>query len=101
MLRFARPMSSLVVLLGDLPVRNAQQAASERESRRCESWRALATVLPLQLLGVATPASAQMLRDGPPPQHRAVYRNSLLLRTNPLGLLDDARLSYRYRLYLS
>ena len=82
-------------------MRKVQRIAGKSGFQRCGSWRALATVLPLLLLAVTAPASAQMLRDGPPPQHRVVYRNSLVLRTNPLGLLDDARISYRYRLYLS
>jgi hypothetical protein len=51
---------------------------------------------------VAPPdALAQAYRDGPPPQHRIVYRDLTLFRWNPLGLISDARISYRLRLYES
>lgn len=46
-------------------------------------------------------ANAQMYRDGPPPQHRVVYRDLTAFRANPLGLITDARFLYRYRLYES
>ena len=46
-------------------------------------------------------ASAQMLQDQGPPQHRIIHRNTFALRYNPLGLLYDGRFAYRYRLYLS
>ncbi|MFT3706177.1 MAG: hypothetical protein QM817_00790 [Archangium sp.] len=46
-------------------------------------------------------ASAQMLYDQAPPQHRIVHRNTLALRYNPLGLLYDGRFMYRLRLYES
>lgn len=46
-------------------------------------------------------ASAQMLADQAPPQHRIVHRNTFALRYNPLGLLYDGRFSYRFRLYQS
>ncbi len=46
-------------------------------------------------------ASAQAYRDGPPPQHRIVYRDLTLFRWNPLGLISDARITYRLRLYES
>lgn len=46
-------------------------------------------------------ARAQMYRDGPPPQHRVVYRDLTAFRLNPIGLISDARLMYRYRLYES
>jgi hypothetical protein len=46
-------------------------------------------------------ASAQMLQDRAPPQHRVVHRNTFALRYNPLGLLYDGRFAYRYRLYES
>lgn len=44
-------------------------------------------------------ASAQMLQDQGPPQHRIVHKNTFALRYNPLGLLYDGRFSYRLRLY--
>lgn len=51
------------------------------------------------LLVAAPPARAQGYRDGGPPKHRIVYKDLTLVRVNPLGLITDARLSYRYRLY--
>jgi hypothetical protein len=60
----------------------------------------LAVLASLVLLTTSS-VSAQTLQQGPPPQHRLVYRNLLVARVNPLGLLDEARLSYRYRLYRS
>lgn len=48
---------------------------------------------------VGATAHAQTLQDGPPPQHRLVYRNALLARFHPAGLMDDARISYRLRLF--
>lgn len=53
----------------------------------------------LAALLTAVPARAQGYRDGGPPRHRVVYRDLTLVRVNPLGLITDARLSYRYRLY--
>ncbi|WP_375768020.1 hypothetical protein NR798_41095 [Archangium gephyra] len=58
-------------------------------------------VLTALVLLTAPAASAQGVPQEPPPQHRLVYRNLLVARLNPLGLLDEARLSYRYRLYRS
>lgn len=49
----------------------------------------------------ASEASAQAYRDGPPPKHRIVYRDLTLFRWNPLGLISDARITYRLRLYES
>ncbi len=49
----------------------------------------------------AAPASAQMLSDMGPPQHRIVHRNTFALRVNPLGLLYDGRFAYRLRLFES
>ncbi len=46
-------------------------------------------------------ASAQMLNDQGPPQHRVVHRNTFALRVNPLGLLYEGRFMYRFRLYQS
>ncbi len=46
-------------------------------------------------------ASAQMLADQGPPQHRIVHKNTFALRYNPLGLIYDGKFSYRYRLYES
>lgn len=46
-------------------------------------------------------ADAQMYRNGPPPQHRIIYRDLTAFRANPLGLISDARFLYRYRLYES
>ena len=51
------------------------------------------------LLGASPAVSAQSYRDGPPPQHRVVYRDLSLFRLNPIGLITDARITYRYRLY--
>lgn len=62
-------------------------------------WFAVAAFV-VGLLGSST-AQAQMYRDGPPPQHRLVYRDLSLVRLNPLGLITDARITYRYRLYES
>lgn len=53
------------------------------------------------LFAASSDASAQAYRDGPPPQHRIVYRDLTLFRWNPLGLISDARITYRYRLYKS
>ena len=50
---------------------------------------------------VAADASAQMLADMGPPQHRLVHRQILVIRVNPLGLLYDGRFMYRFRLYAS
>lgn len=50
---------------------------------------------------VATVASAQVTLDATPPQHRVSYRSLSVLRLNPLGLIEDARISYRFRLYES
>jgi hypothetical protein len=62
-----------------------------------------AFVRTLLLLSVLAPlaASAQMLQDQPPPQHRLVHRNLFIIRNTPLGVGIDSRLSYRYRLYKS
>jgi hypothetical protein len=81
-------------------VRNAEQGLSFRsvESVLRQVSRALALVV---LVSAAGSARAQTLQDGPPPQHRLVYRNALVLRLNPSGLIDDARISYRWRLYRS
>lgn len=62
---------------------------------------AIRALLLLFLLMAGGTARAQMLLDGPPPQHRLVYRNSLFVRMNPTGLIDEARISYRWRLYES
>jgi hypothetical protein len=81
-------------------VRNAEQGLSFRsaESVLRQFSRAVALVV---LVSAAGSARAQTLQDGPPPQHRLVYRNALVLRLNPSGLIDDARISYRWRLYRS
>lgn len=50
---------------------------------------------------VAADASAQMLQNMTPPQHRLVHRQILVTRVNPLGLLYDGRFMYRFRLYES
>ncbi|XXF76191.1 hypothetical protein P2318_24450 [Myxococcaceae bacterium GXIMD 01537] len=62
---------------------------------------AVRALLLLGLLVAGGTARAQMLQDGPPPQHRLVYRNSLFLRLNPTGFIDEARISYRWRLFRS
>ncbi len=81
-------------------MRNAEQGLSFRsaESVLRQFSRAVALVV---LVSAAGSARAQTLQDGPPPQHRLVYRNALVLRLNPSGLIDDARISYRWRLYRS
>jgi hypothetical protein len=48
---------------------------------------------------MSSAATAQMLNDQGPPQHRVVHRNTFALRYNPLGLLYDGRFMYRLRLY--
>lgn len=64
--------------------------------------RPLAALAALATLVLAPkPARAQAYRDGPPPKHRLVYRDLTLVRVNPLGLITDARLSYRHRLFAS
>lgn len=60
-----------------------------------------AALLAASIVVVAPEANAQAYRDGPPPQHRIVYRDLTLFRWNPLGLISDARITYRHRLYRS
>ena len=50
---------------------------------------------------IATVAKAQVALDATPPRHRISYRSLTIIRLNPLGLVEDARLSYRFRLYSS
>ncbi len=50
---------------------------------------------------VSSNAAAQMLLNQGPPQHRIVYRHTASARVNPLGLLYEGRLMYRFRLYES
>ncbi|HSN97988.1 MAG TPA: hypothetical protein VLS89_06805, partial [Candidatus Nanopelagicales bacterium] len=57
---------------------------------------ALAALASLSGLCAAPEAAAQTYRDGPPPQHRIVYRDLTLFRWNPLGLITDGRIAYRY-----
>lgn len=45
--------------------------------------------------------SASRPSQPPPDLHRLVYRDLSVFRLNPLGLITDARLSYRLRLYES
>ncbi len=61
----------------------------------------LAALAALVTLSAAPDAEAQAYRDGPPPQHRIVYNDLTLFRWNPIGLITDARIVYRYRLYES
>src|SRR5688572_14347988 len=56
--------------------------------------RSLALVLLL-----AAPASAQTLFDRGPPRHRLVHRSLVAARYNPVGVVYDGRLGYRFRLY--
>lgn len=49
----------------------------------------------------STTAEAQALMNQGPPQHRIVYRNTFSVRVNPLGLLYEGRIMYRFRLYES
>jgi hypothetical protein len=51
--------------------------------------------------GLSSTASAQAYQNGPPPQHRLVLRDTTVFRLNPLGLITDARLTYRFRLFES
>jgi hypothetical protein len=78
---------------------------SIRESRatraRAGQQEWYVTLLAMLIVLLAGGARAQTLQDGPPPQHRLVYRNSVFLRVNPLGLIDEARISYRARLFRS
>ncbi len=53
----------------------------------------------LAALITSSVASAQMLQDQGPPQHRIIHRNTIAVRYNPLGLLYDGRFAYRFRLY--
>jgi hypothetical protein len=46
-----------------------------------------------------TPAIARAQADPPPPALRVFYRNVLAARVNPLGLIDDLRVSVRRRLF--
>ncbi len=62
---------------------------------------ALAALAASTIVALAPDANAQAYRDGPPPQHRIVYRDMTVLRLNPLGLISDARITYRYRLFES
>jgi hypothetical protein len=48
----------------------------------------------------ASAAQAQSLADGPP-QHRLIWRDTSTFRLNPIGLSNEARFTYRYRLYKS
>ncbi len=50
-------------------------------------------------LGLGTAAHAQALADRAPPARRLVHRQLVALRSNPLGLIYDGRLSYRFRLH--
>lgn len=57
--------------------------------------------LALFLALFATHAQAQMLKDGPPPEHRLVYNSLAIGRVNPIGGVEFLRLTYRKRLYLA
>ncbi len=46
-------------------------------------------------------ASAQTLQDGPPPEHRIVYRSFTGVRLNATQLLTDMKATYRHRLFRS
>lgn len=59
------------------------------------------TLLAVATLLVATAASAQVALDRTPPKHRVSYRSLSVVRINPLGLIEDARIAYRFRLYES
>lgn len=61
---------------------------------------ALRTTL-LSVVLASSVASAQLLNDQGPPQHRIVHKNTLAVRVNPLGFLYDGRFAYRLRLYQS
>ncbi len=58
----------------------------------------LVAIVAIGLLAPAT-AAAQSLVDRGPPAHRLIHRSLVALRANPVGLLFDARLAYRLRLY--
>lgn len=64
-------------------------------------WRA-GVALICTLVPATAPAQARAPGQGAelrPPRQQLVLRNLAVLRWNPLGLIDDARLQYRYRLY--
>lgn len=60
---------------------------------------ALSRILLLAAFVVPLAASAQMLQNQPPPQHRLVHRTTFAMRHKPIGVLIDSKVSYRYRLY--
>lgn len=62
---------------------------------------AFASLAASAFMATAPEVHAQAYRDGPPPEHRIVYRDLTVFRWNPLGLISDARISYRMRLYES
>lgn len=51
------------------------------------------------LLGSVTDAQAQAYQNGPPPKNRLLLRDLTVFRWNPIGLITDARVTWRFRLY--
>ena len=61
----------------------------------------VALALFLALTFASQEASAQLLKDGPPPEDRLVYNSLAIARVNPIGGVEFFRLTYRKRLYLA
>jgi hypothetical protein len=61
--------------------------------------RARSASLLAAALFLLAPAEAEAQADPPPPATRVFYRDLLAARVNPLGLINDVRLSARRRLF--
>ena len=51
------------------------------------------------ILVVCRAAEVALADKAPPPRHRIFYKNVFAGRLNPLGLQDELKIGYRYRLY--